>query len=163
MCLGDLAGEPMVRLQRDVNSDTQDGIGQAFAAQGITPEIMLEASSDASMLSLVDLPDTGLPEARKPETKKRGRKALPADLPRQRVEYDLADDQKVCPCCSERMHRMGEVVTEQLHIEVKATVLQNARAKYDRLRKAVCRLDGPDTQGSFNCRQGQAWGHNESR
>ena len=77
-----------------------------------------------------DLPDTGLPEARKPEGKKRGRKALPADLPRQRVEYDLADDQKVCPCCSERMHRMGEVVTEQLHIEVKATVLQNARAKY---------------------------------
>ena len=78
----------------------------------------------------VDLPDTGLPEARKPEGKKRGRKALPADLPRQRVEYDLADDQKVCPCCRERMHRMGEVVTEQLHIEVKATVLQNARAKY---------------------------------
>jgi len=77
-----------------------------------------------------DLPDTGLPEARKPECKKRGRKPLPADLPRQRVEYDLADDQKVCPCCSERLHRMGEVVTEQLHIEVKATVLQNARAKY---------------------------------
>jgi hypothetical protein len=25
---------------------------------------------------------------------------------------------------------MGELVTEQLHIEVKATVLQNARAKY---------------------------------
>jgi transposase len=25
---------------------------------------------------------------------------------------------------------MGEVVTEQLHVEVKATVLQNARAKY---------------------------------
>lgn len=76
-----------------------------------------------------DLPDTGLPEAKRPEGNKRGRKPLPADLPRQRVEYDLADDQKVCPCCSERMHRMGEVVTEQLHIEVKATVLQNARAK----------------------------------
>ena len=78
----------------------------------------------------VDLPDTGLPETEKPERKKPGRKPLPANLPRQRVEYDLADDQKICPCCSHRMHRMGELVSEQLHIEVKATVLQNARAKY---------------------------------
>lgn len=61
---------------------------------------------------------------------KRGRKPLPANLPRQRVEYDLADDQKICPCCLHPLHRMGELVTEQLHIEVKATVLQNARAKY---------------------------------
>ncbi len=28
------------------------------------------------------------------------------------------------------MHRMGEAVTEQLHIEVKAKVLQNVRFKY---------------------------------
>ena len=89
-----------------------------------------EDHDDIDEPGAADLPDTGLPEAKQPEGKKRGRKPLPADLPRQRVEYDLADDQKVCPCCSERLHRMGEVVTEQLHIEVKATVLQNARAKY---------------------------------
>ena len=40
------------------------------------------------------------------------------------------DDQKSCPCCSHALHRMGENVTEQLHIEVKATVLQNVRFKY---------------------------------
>jgi transposase len=28
------------------------------------------------------------------------------------------------------MHRMGETVSEQLHIEVKATVLQHVRFKY---------------------------------
>ena len=78
----------------------------------------------------VDLPDTGLPQAEKLEGKKPGRRPLPANLPRQRVEYDLADDQKACPCCNHQMHRMGEVVSEQLHIEIKATVLQNARAKY---------------------------------
>lgn len=78
----------------------------------------------------VDLPETGLPETEKPEGKKPGRRRLPANLPRQRVEYDLPDDQKVCPCCSNRLHRMGELVSEQLHIEVKATVVQNARAKY---------------------------------
>jgi len=78
----------------------------------------------------VDLPDTGLPQTEQPERKKPGRKPLPANLPRQRVDYDLADDQKACPCCSHQMHRMGELVTEQLHIEIKATILQNARAKY---------------------------------
>lgn len=61
---------------------------------------------------------------------KRGRKPLPANLPRTRIEYDLPNDRKICPCCSGALHRMGEEVTEQLHIEVKASVLQHARLKY---------------------------------
>ena len=76
------------------------------------------------------VPDTGLPEADRPEPKKRGRKPLPADLPRQRIEYDLPEDQKVCPCCAQALHRMGEEVSEQLHIEVKASVLSHVRFKY---------------------------------
>ncbi len=84
----------------------------------------------ADEVDSVDLPDTGLPRTEQPERRKPGRKPLPANLPRQRVDYDLADDQKACPCCSHQMHRMGELVTEQLHIEIKATILQNARAKY---------------------------------
>jgi hypothetical protein len=76
---------------------------------------------------VIDLPDTGFATIEKPEGKKRGRKPLPEHLPRERVEYDLADDQKTCPCCRHQMHRMGEAVTEQLHVEVKAKVLQNVR------------------------------------
>jgi len=78
----------------------------------------------------IGLPDTGLPVLETRQGKKRGRKPLPKNLPRERVEYDIADDQKSCPCCSKRMHRMGETITEQLHIEVKATVLENVRFKY---------------------------------
>lgn len=85
---------------------------------------------EAEDLDLADLPDTGLPSADAQQGKKRGRRPLPENLPRERVEYELPDDQKMCPCCSRQMHRMGEVVTEQLYIEVKAKVLQNARAKY---------------------------------
>lgn len=48
---------------------------------------------------VVDLPETGFATIEKPEGKKRGRKPLPEHLPRERVEYDLADDQKACPCC----------------------------------------------------------------
>lgn len=76
------------------------------------------------------LPETGLPPADAPAPAKRGRKPLPANLPRTRIEYDLPEDRKICPCCSGALHRMGEEVTEQLHIEVKASVLQHARLKY---------------------------------
>ncbi len=71
--------------------------------------------------NIAELPDTGLPPVENTTGKKRGRRPLPANLPRERVEYDLPDDQKECPCCR-KMHRMGEAVTEQLHIEVKAKV-----------------------------------------
>jgi transposase len=64
----------------------------------------------------IDLPDTGLPAVDRTAGKKRGRRPLPEDLPRERVEYDLPEDQKACPCCHGQMHRMGEAVTEQLHI-----------------------------------------------
>ncbi|WP_175743869.1 IS66 family transposase zinc-finger binding domain-containing protein, partial [Burkholderia ambifaria] len=62
--------------------------------------------------------------------RKRGRRPLPADLPRERIEYDLPEDRKICPCCGKALHRMGEEVSEQLHMEVKVSVLQHARAKY---------------------------------
>ncbi|SAK61097.1 transposase IS66 [Caballeronia glebae] len=76
------------------------------------------------------LPDTGLPAVDGSGHQKRGRKPLPADLPRTRIEYDLPEDQKVCPCCQGAMHRMGEQTCEQLHIHVKASVLQHVRFKY---------------------------------
>jgi transposase len=76
------------------------------------------------------LPDTGLQASAAPSPGKRGRKHLPADLPRTRIEYYLPDEQKVCPCCQHGLHRMGEQTYEQLHIEVKASVLQHVRFKY---------------------------------
>jgi transposase len=76
------------------------------------------------------LPETGLPPAEAPAPGKRGRKPLPANLPRTRIEYDLPEDRKICPCCRGALHRLGEEVTEQLHLEVKASVLQHARLKY---------------------------------
>jgi transposase len=93
-------------------------------------QVVDEDDGDREDGEVIDLPDTGLPPAESGPGKKRGRKPLPEHLPRERVEYDLADDQKACPCCRHQMHRMGEAVTEQLHVEVKAKVLQNVRFKY---------------------------------
>ena len=92
-------------------------------------QVGVEEKAGGDEDTVADLPDTGLPPVGDGEGRKRGRKPLPENLPRERVEYDLPDDQKGCPCCHGRMHRMGETVTEQLHIEVKAKVLENVRFK----------------------------------
>ena len=76
------------------------------------------------------LPVTGLPPAGQPERRKAGRKPLPAYLTREPVEYDLPEDQRGCPCCGNLMHRIGEDVSEQLHVEVKWTVRKNIRSKW---------------------------------
>lgn len=63
--------------------------------------------------------------------KKRGRRALPAHLPRKRIEHDLPEAEKVCACCQGALHRMGEETSEQLDIvPAKVQVLQHVRFKY---------------------------------
>lgn len=89
-----------------------------------------EPADDEDEGAQPELPDTGLPAESKPERSKAGRKPLPAYLKRERIEYDLPEDQRGCPCCGNPMHRIGEDISEQLHVEVKWTVRQNARARY---------------------------------
>lgn len=61
---------------------------------------------------------------------KPGRKPLPADLPRVRVEHDIPDADKVCACGCER-ECIGEDTSEQLDIiPAKVQVLVNVRKKY---------------------------------
>jgi transposase len=49
-----------------------------------------------------------------PRRKGHGRKALPKDLPRERIESDLCDAEKDCPCCGRRRVRIGADVSERL-------------------------------------------------
>jgi transposase len=43
-----------------------------------------------------------------------GRRPLPDHLPRERVEFDLSDAEKACPCCGEARVRIGAETSEQL-------------------------------------------------
>ena len=99
---------------------------EKFGAQGC---LFNEAEQDVATLA----PDTEEEADKEPKSagKKRGRKPLPAHLPRQRVEHDLPESEKVCRCCQGTLHRMGEDISEQLDI-VPATVqvLQHIRFKY---------------------------------
>jgi len=62
--------------------------------------------------------------------KRRGRKPLPDDLPRVRIEHDLPEEEKTCVCgCG--LTRIGEDTSEQLDIvPAQVRVLQHVRLKY---------------------------------
>ena len=61
----------------------------------------------------------------------RGRKAIPADLPRVDIVYDLADDEKICPKDGAPLKCIGDERSEQLdYIPAKVQVLRHIRLKY---------------------------------
>lgn len=67
----------------------------------------------------------------RPAHKPHGRRKLPEHLPRIRIEHDLEESERSCPCCGEARHKIGEQVTEQLeHVPANFVVLQHARLKY---------------------------------
>lgn len=90
-----------------------------------------EAEQDAAAFPEEDEFDDMPDRQSKAPAKKRGRKPLPAHLPRKRVEHDLPESEKVCGDCQCALHRMGEETSEQLDI-IPATVqvLQHVRFKY---------------------------------
>ncbi len=68
---------------------------------------------------------------------RRGRPALPKDLPRERIEYDLTDAEKAE---FDRLERIGVEVSETLdYTPARLTVIEHARIKY------ACRKDGEST------------------
>lgn len=71
------------------------------------------------------------------ERQRRGRPALPKDLPRTRVDYDLSAAEKAA---FDVVEKIGEEVSETLdYTPAKLVVIEHARAKY------VCRKDGEST------------------
>jgi transposase len=71
-----------------------------------------------------------------------GRQRLPEHLPRRRVEYDLTEAEKVCPCCGQPRVCLGEQVSEQLDYHPASYfVLQHVKKTY-----ACRRCDGPADQ-----------------
>jgi len=59
------------------------------------------------------------------------RKPLPKDLPRETVVHDIDDADKVCDCCGNDMHPMGEDKSEKLEfIPAQVKVIEHIRLKY---------------------------------
>ena len=59
------------------------------------------------------------------------RKKLPEDLPRDTIEYDLDEAEKICDCCGESLQRIGAETSEQLdYIPSSLRVIEHVRFKY---------------------------------
>ena len=93
---------------------------------------------DDKQMSLFDMPEPDLPILEKDEAvtipehtrKKRGRKPLPAALPRIDVIHELSEKDRQCNCGGLK-DKMGEEVSEQLdYIPGKVRVIRNVRYKY---------------------------------
>jgi transposase len=64
-------------------------------------------------------------------SRRNGRRRLPSDLPRIRIEYDLSEQERECPCCGNQRKKIGEETSEQLEYEpAKMHVIEHVRMKY---------------------------------
>jgi transposase len=71
------------------------------------------------------------PPPKKPKSNGHGRKPLPEDLPRERVEHDLPPERKRCGKCGAELERIGEEVTRQLdYVPASFVVREHVRMKY---------------------------------
>jgi transposase len=68
------------------------------------------------------------------------RKPLPKTLPREVVIHDIAEEDKVCACCNNKLHKIGEYTTENLEfIPAQVKVIEHVRPKY---ACRACEKDG---------------------
>ena len=97
----------------------------AAPAQGDAPAASTQGDAPTTPEATPDV--TTVPE----HVRERGkRKPIDAKLPRVRVEHDIPEAQKKCPCgCA--LSRIGEAISEQFDImPARAQVLQHVRFKY---------------------------------
>lgn len=88
--------------------------------------------ADAAEQVLSEQASASTPSAKTaaPVNKKPGRKPLPGDLPRIRIEHDVPEAERHCPCGCQRT-LIGEDTSEQLDIiPAKVQVIVNVRKKY---------------------------------
>ncbi len=77
-------------------------------------------------------------EVKAHKRKKRGRKPIPDDLPREEVIHDIPEEEKLCRCCGGLRPVIGTEESEELDIvPAKITVLRHIKKKY-----GPCGCDG---------------------
>ena len=70
-------------------------------------------------------------KAQKKSKRGHGRSPFPAHLPREAIELDLPEEERICPVCGKELHAFGEEVTERGHIiPAKMLVRRYVRKKY---------------------------------
>jgi transposase len=98
--------------------------------QGVTDSVSTDDGSDADVSSNKN-DDGGEASGRKKQRKGHGRRPLPDHLPREKVVYELTDEERTCPCCGKLRKEIGGEVSEQLEfVPASLKVIQHHRKKY---------------------------------
>jgi transposase len=127
------------RLQHHIDQLLRDRYGRkSERLEDIDPKLLLpflqehvkeQAASDKEQQS--QSKEEPATEAITYRRNKPKRKPLPADLPREKIEYDLDESQKVCDCCGEQLERIGSETSEQLdYVPAVLKVIEHIRYKY---------------------------------
>jgi len=91
-------------------------------------------------------PVAALSSPKKRNGNHKGRRPLPADLPRERIEHHPPREQQVCSICGHPKQIIGQNVTEQLdYVPASFVVRQHVRYKYacKQCQEGVCIADLP--------------------
>ena len=65
------------------------------------------------------------------ERKKPGRRPIPKDLPMERIEYRLPEDEQICSCCGSALHEMSTELRHEVKlIPAQVKIVQHARYVY---------------------------------
>jgi len=99
-------------------------------SEKVDPAQLALFAESASLAEALPEPEP-LDEVVRTERRRGKRQRLPADLPRERVEHDLADEEKRCPDCGILRERIGCESSEQLEfVPAQLHVIEHVRWKY---------------------------------
>jgi transposase len=137
------------KLKEELRLATHKQFGASSEkADPAQPGLFNEAEVASAKATLGEGDEIVVPEHKRVRGK---RKPLDDKLPRERIEHDIADADKLCPCGSGHVRpRIGEIVTEQADvIPAKVVVLQHVRFKYGPCRKCDGVFETPATLTSL--------------
>ncbi len=100
-------------------------------SEKLNPAQMQLFTSTSEEIPLVDLPVA--PEAADipAAARSRGRKKLPATLPRKQIIHNLDEEARGCPCCGKQRKEIGRETREQLdYTPASLHVVEHIRLKY---------------------------------
>lgn len=86
------------------------------------------------------------PQPAPPKRQGHGRQPLSRALPRERIDHDLSEAEKLCPCCRTPRVQIGEEISEQLDYRPASLfIVERHRAKYVCRACESARSESPDS------------------
>lgn len=102
--------------------------------ESIDPNQLLLFESNAKLLEQLEKQveaQTKKPKEKNGKKKGHGRAPLVDHLPREQIDLDVPESERLCECCGKAMHLIGTEVTERAHlIPARVVVKRYCRSKY---------------------------------